>query len=114
MQRYSSMSAGLASYPLTGWSKRLLPRVKGAHASSVNTLWWQKLSLWLSQHGFEGVLAEGTFSLANVEQHLRDKWYHCICQSSATKVSFFMDNMFFDSNVMASYLRDIRPSASLF
>ncbi len=25
-----------------------------------------------------------------------------------------MDNMFFDSNVMASYLRDIRPSASLF
>ena len=31
-----------------------------------------------------------------------------------TKVSFFMDNMFFDSNVMASYLRDIRPSASLF
>ena len=39
------------------------------HASSVNTLWWQKLSLWLSQHGFEGVLAEGTFSLANAEQH---------------------------------------------
>ena len=68
-KRYSSMSAGLASYPLTGWSKRLLPRVKGAHASSVNTLWWQKLSLWLSQHGFEGVLAEGTFSLANAEQH---------------------------------------------
>ena len=28
------------------------------HASSVNTLWWQKLSLWLSQHRFEGVLAE--------------------------------------------------------
>ena len=25
-----------------------------------------------------------------------------------------MDNMFFDSNVMASYLRDIRPSAELF
>ncbi len=25
-----------------------------------------------------------------------------------------MGNMFFDSNVMASYLRDIRPSASLF
>jgi len=25
-----------------------------------------------------------------------------------------MDNMFFDSNVMASYLRDIRPSAPLF
>ena len=84
------------------------------HASSVNTLWWQKLSLWLSQHGFEGVLAEGNFSLANAEQHLRDKWYHGICQSSATKVSFFMDNMFCDSNVMASYLRDIRPSASLF
>ena len=59
------------------------------HASSVNTLWWQKLSLWLSQHGFEGVLAEGTFSLANAEQHLRDKWYHGICQSSATKVRFF-------------------------
>jgi len=48
------------------------------HASSVNTLWWQKLSLWLSQHGFEGVLAEGTFSLANAEQHLRDKWYQAI------------------------------------
>ncbi|DBA85819.1 TPA: hypothetical protein ACH3X1_005371 [Trebouxia sp. C0004] len=80
------------------------------HASSVNTLWWQKLSLWLSQHGFEGVLAEGNFSKAN----LRDKWYHGICQSSARKVSFFMDNMFFDSNGMASYLRDIRPSASLF
>ena len=78
------------------------------------TLWWQKLSLWLSQHGFEGMLAEGTFSLDNAEQHLRDKWYHGIYQSSVTKVSFFMDNMFFDSNVMASYLRDIRPSASLF
>ena len=25
-----------------------------------------------------------------------------------------MDNMFFNSNIMASYLRDIRPSASLF
>ncbi len=86
------------------------------HASSVNTFWWQKLSLWLSQHRFQGVfnLAEGTFPLVNAEQHLRDKWYHGICQSSATKVSFFMDNMFFDSNVMASYLRDIRPSASLF
>jgi len=92
------------------------------HASSMNTLWWQKLntlwwqqlSLWLSQHRFEGVLAEGTFSLVNAEQHLRDKWYHGICQSSATKVSFFMDNMFFDSNVMAAYLRDIRPSAPLF
>ena len=44
----------------------------------------------------------------------RIQWYHGICQSSATKVSFFMDNMFFDSNVVASYLRDIRPSASLF
>ena len=43
------------------------------HASSVNTLWWQKLSLWLRQHGFEGVLAEWSFSLANAEQHLRDK-----------------------------------------
>ncbi len=84
------------------------------HASSVNTLWWQKLSLWLSQHRFQGVLAEGTFSLVNAEQHLRDKWYHGICQSSATKVSLFMDNMFFDSNIMAPYLRDIRPSASLF
>ena len=31
------------------------------HASSVNTLWWQKLSLWLSQHRFEGVLAEWGF-----------------------------------------------------
>ena len=71
------------------------------HASSVNTLWWQKLSLWLSQHGgVEGVLAEGTFSLANAEQHLRDKWYHGICQSSATQVRFFMDNRFFDSNVL--------------
>ena len=66
------------------------------HASSVNTLWWQKLSLWLSQHRFEGVLAEGTFSLVNAEQHLRDKWYHGICQSSATKVSFFTDNMIFE------------------
>ncbi len=31
------------------------------HASSVNTLWWQKMSLCLSQHRFEGVLAEGLF-----------------------------------------------------
>ncbi len=60
------------------------------------------------------MLAEGTFSLVNAEQDLRDKWYHGICQSSATKVSFFMDNMFFDSYIMAPYLRDIRPSASLF
>ena len=63
------------------WSALLMPHL------SVNTLWWQELSLWLSQHGFEGVLAEGTFSLANAEQHLRDKWYHGICQPSATKVS---------------------------
>ncbi len=60
----------------------------------------------------ECVLAEGTISLVNAEQHLRDKWYHGICQSSATKVSFV--NMFFDSNVMASHLRDIIPSAPLF
>ncbi len=94
-------------------SDRLVKRAF-THASSVNTLWWQKLSLWLSQQVFEGVLAEGTFSSANAEQHLRDKWYHGICQSSAANVSFFMDNMFFDFNVMASYLRDIRPSASVF
>jgi len=84
------------------------------HASFVNTHWWQKLSLWLNQHRFEGVLAEGPFSLANAEEHLGNKWVHGICQSSATKVSFFMDNIFFDSNVMASCLRNIRPSASLF
>ena len=111
-KRYSSISAGLASYPLIRHDR--LVKKAFTHASSVNTLWWQNLSLWLSQHGFEGVLAEGTFSLANAEQHLRDKCYHGICQSSATKVSFFMNNMSFDSNVMASYLRDIRPSASLF
>jgi len=75
---------------------------------------WSDMGLWLSQHGFEGLLAEVTSSLANAEQHLRDKRYHGLCQSSATRVSFFMDNMFFDSNVMASYLRDNRPSASLF
>ena len=40
--------------------------------------------------------------------------YHSICQSSVTKVSFFMDNMVFDTSVMASYLRDLLPSASLF
>ena len=71
------------------------------------------MSLWLSQHGVDGVLAEGTVSLANAEQHIRHKWYHGICQSSATKISFFMDNMGFDSDVTASYLRGIRPSASI-
>ena len=49
------------------------------HASSVNTLSLQKLSLWLSQHRIQGVIAEGTFPLVNAEQHLRDKWYHGIC-----------------------------------
>ena len=46
----------------------------------------------------------------------RGTMYPCSCslQSSATKVRFFMTNMFFDSDVIASYLRDIRSSASLF
>ena len=84
------------------------------HALSVNTLWWQNLSLWLSQHRFEGALAEGTFSLVNAEQHLRDKWYHGICQSSATKVNFFMDNMFFDSNVMLLTFGTLGPVLQCF
>ena len=90
------------------------PACKPAEASEPIIGSASDMGLWLSQHGFEGLLAEVTSSLANAEQHLRDNRHHGLCQSSATRVSFFMDNMFFDSNVMASYLRDNRPSASLF
>ncbi len=110
------------------WQKRILKYVSGLsklpsdrlvkkafiHAPSLNTPWWQRLSPLLNQHDFEGVLAEGAFSISNAEQCIRDKWYSSLCQSSATKVSSFIDNMFFDSNVMAPYLCSTRPNPSLF
>ena len=37
-----------------------------------------------------------------------------VCQSPATKTSFEIDNMFFDSDRIAEYLTSLRPSAPLF
>ncbi len=46
------------------------------------------------------------------EQHLRDSGAFANLQLQRS--GFSLDNMFFASNVVASYIRDIRPSASLF
>ena len=83
------------------------------HAQQQNTTWFQKLSCWLSDYGFQGLIANGTFSVSNAMTTLRDKWFNQVCQSDLTKVKYFMDNMFFDSDQMAEYL-SARPSPVLF
>ena len=83
------------------------------HAQQQKTTWFQKLSSWLSDYGFQGLIANGTFSVSNAMTTLRDKWFNQVCQSDFTKVKCFIDNLFFDSDQMAEYL-STRPSPALF
>ena len=83
------------------------------HAQQQKTTWFQKLSSWLSDYGFQGLIANGTFSVSNAMTTLRDKWFNQVCQLDCTKVKCFIDNMFFDSDQMAEYL-SARPSPALF
>ena len=84
------------------------------HASSVRTPWFQQMFAWLHGNQFQGLLAEGTFSVPSAVDTLRDNWLSSVCQSPATKVSFYVDNMFFDSDQMAPYLSVLPPTAPLF
>ena len=62
-------------------------------ACTVGTPWWQVLSRFLSEHHFEGLLADGPFYVADAVQSLRDQWYNSVCQTYITKVSFCLDNL---------------------
>ena len=73
-------------------SDRLVKRAF-LQAAELWTPWWQHLSTFLSDHHLEGLLADGPFYVTNAAQSLRDQWYKSVCQSSGTKVSFFIDNM---------------------
>ena len=84
------------------------------HANAVKTRWFQLVFSWLHNHNFQSILAEGTFSVSSAVDILRDNWLSSVCQSSTRKVSFYVDNMFFDSDHMASYLGALPPSAPLF
>ena len=75
------------------------------HASPHQMLWWQRLvsRLDLAQGSFEGLLAEGAWSVLNAVQTLRDDRFGSVCQFSAAKTSFDTTNMGFDSDRMAEY-----------
>ena len=57
------------------------------HAQQQKTTWFQNVSSWLSDYGFQGVIANGTFSVSNAMTTLRDKWFSQVCQSDLTKVN---------------------------
>lgn len=87
--------------------------VTHAHDQQQKTTWFQKLSSWVSDHYFHGLLAHGAFTLPNAITILRNKWFSNICQLDDTKVEWFTDNMTFDLDQMASHLLS-RPSPALF
>ena len=66
-----------------------------------------------TDYDFQGLIANGTFSVQNAMTTLRDRWFNQVCQSDLTKVKCFLDNMFFDSDQMAECL-SARPSPALF
>ena len=53
-------------------------------------------------------------SASNAVKTLRDEWFSSVCRSPATKTSFYIDNMVFDSDCIAEYLTLLQPSAPLF
>ena len=53
-------------------------------------------------------------SVTNKVLETRCMLLHEVCQSSATKVSSFIGDLFLDSNMMATYLPSMRPRAVLF
>ena len=48
---------------------------------------------WLSDYDFQGLIANGAFSLQNAVTTLRDKWFNQVCQSDLTKVKCFLIQM---------------------
>ena len=77
------------------------------------TPWFQNMSSWLHDNGFQGLLSDGTFSFSTALTSLRDTWVSQVYQSTSTKVQYFIDTMHFDSDNMATYLQ-ARPSPALF
>ena len=67
------------------------------HAQQQNTTWLQKLSSWLSDKKFQGLIANGTFAISNAMTTLLDKWFNQVCQLDLTKVECFIDNILFRS-----------------
>ena len=64
----------------------------------------------MSDYKFQGLEANGTFSISNAMTTLRER-FDQICQLDLTnlKVKCFIDNMFCDSDQMVKYL-SARPS----
>ena len=71
------------------------------------------MTSYLAQYRFERILAEAACSISKAIQTLRDD-VSSVHQSSATKTSFYVDNMLFESDSMAEYVTFLRPGASLF
>ena len=84
------------------------------HASLVKTRWFQQVFTWLHDNQFQGILAEGTCSVSSAIDTSRSHWLASVCQSPTTKVSFYVDNIFFESDQMARYLVLLPPSGPLF
>ena len=78
---------------------------------SENSPWFANLLSFLDSHDFQGLLTDAPFSVASAVEEFRKHWYDGVCLSPATKVSFFMDTMHFDSkdHDMASYLGELHP-----
>ena len=91
-----------------------LVKMAFTHARSLNTMWWQRLNTWVHHHHLEALFADGPFYVTKAVQSLKEQWYTDLCKSPATKVSFFLDNMFFDTFELAPYLKELRPECSLF
>ena len=82
-----------------------------SHAQQKTT-WLQKLSNWSSDYKFQGLIANGTFSISNAMTALRDKWFNQVCQMDLTQFKCVIDNMLFYSDQMAECL-STRPSPAL-
>ena len=46
------------------------------HGQQQKTTWFQRLSSWLSDYRFQGLIANGTFAISNAMTTLRDKWFN--------------------------------------
>ena len=81
------------------------------HACSTQSPWCTEVSSFLSQHHFQGLLADAPFLVPSAIEGLRKHWYHSISQSTATKPCFVMDNVHFDFSdySMAPYLAQRHP-----
>ena len=80
----------------------------------LHTPWWQRVHAQICEYQLQGVFGFGSFNMCHAEQSLRDHWFRNLCQSSATKLSFYVDNMHFDSTDMAPYLMTVNSEGPLF